>query len=195
MGFGRGILRVVIPTFVLLVAVGTIRAQVPAPSTICVTGVIDGTAADGTAIQTVLNIMLAVPAGQDRQAATAAALKAAGARAPGPGDIPLVRQPFVLDGLSWPRFFDKSKLNNFVTQFYNPAGDPTGGQALTPILNAEAMWSAVRGSMFRYTYGGQTTTGGSFLDGDTTISWVALSNPFALAITTTWFRRDTFDST
>src|SRR5215470_11405666 len=82
--------------------VGRVSAQAPAPQIVCMTGVIDGTASDGTPIQTVLDMLLAVPAGQDVQAATNAALTAAGARAPGPGDIPLVRQPFVLEGIDWP---------------------------------------------------------------------------------------------
>lgn len=193
MRFGRGIVHVAMLSAALLV-VGRVRAQSPAPQVVCVTGVIDGTLADGTPTQAVLDILLAVPAGQDEQTATAAALKAAGARAPGPGDIPLVRQPFVLDGLSWPQFFDKSKLNNVVPQFYDPTGDPTGGQALTPILNAEATWSAVRGSSFRYAYGGQGSTGPPYLDGDTTISWS--SNPLlggdGVGVTITTFRRDTF---
>ncbi len=164
MGCGRRIVYTV-ALIGALAAVEKVRAQALPPRAICVTGVIDG---PGT--QTVLDIFVAVPAGQDEQAATAAALKTAGARDPGPFDMPLVRQPFVVAGYMWPQFFDKSKLNNLVTQLYNPAGDPTGGKAVAPILNAEATWSAVRGSRFRYTYGGQTTSGDAY-DRVNTIFW------------------------
>ena len=186
MCFGRCVVYVAILSATL--GVVRVRAQAPAPSVVCVTGVIDGTARDGTAIQTVLDMLLVVPAGQDQQTATAAALQAAGARAPGLFDIPLARQPFVANGYLWPQLFDKSKLNNLVTQLYNPAADPTGGQALAPFLKAQATWSAVRGSSFRYAYGGQTTLGVA-VDGINTISW---SPPVfggdVLGITTTIYR-------
>ncbi len=104
-----------------------------------------------------------------------------------------MRQPFVLDGLSWPQFFDKSKLNNLVTQVYNPAGDPTGGNALAPILNAQATWSAVRGSSFHYAYGGQTTlTWPRPFDRVNTIGWspTPVFGADALGVTISTFRVD-----
>lgn len=166
---GRGVVYFAVLS-AALVLVGRGRAQATPPRTLCVTGVIDGKASDGTPTQTVLDIFLALSPGQDEQTATGAALEAAGARVPGPLDIPLSRQPFTVFGATWPQFFDKSKLNNFVTQVYNPAADPTGGGAAAAILNAQATWNAVRGSSFRYAYGGQTTPGAA-ADGVNTISW------------------------
>ncbi len=81
MRLGLGVVHVAMMSATLLV-VGRVSAQTPAPQVVCVTGVIDGTASDGTPIQTVLDMLLAVPVGQDVQAATNAALTAAGARAP-----------------------------------------------------------------------------------------------------------------
>ena len=74
MRYGRGIVYIV-ALIGTLVVVERVRAQALPPRAICVTGVIDG---PGT--QTVLDMLVAVHAGQDEQAATAAALKAAGAR-------------------------------------------------------------------------------------------------------------------
>jgi hypothetical protein len=121
-----------------LLAAGKVSAQAPAPRVFSVTGVIDGTDPN---TKTVVDIVVAVPVGQDDQTAANAALKAVGARAPEPRDFPLALQPFVLDGAEWPQFFDKNKRNNVVTFLYNPTGDPTGGGALAAIQNAEATWS------------------------------------------------------
>jgi len=149
-----------------------------------VIGVIDGPTPDTT---TVLDIVVAVPAGQDEQTAVDAALKAVGARAPEPRDFPLAFQPFVLNGITWPQFFDKNKRNNLVTFLYNPTGDPTGGAALASFQNAEATWSDVRGSSFNYAFGGQTTLGPAF-DRINTISWANQGIPCNIfGITTSTF--------
>jgi hypothetical protein len=67
-----------------------------------------------------------LPVGQDDQTAANATLKAVGARAPEePRDFPLALQPFVLDGVEWPQFFDKNKRNNVVTFLYNPRRRPS----------------------------------------------------------------------
>lgn len=186
MRWGCGLTGIVI-LVATLVAVGTIRAQTPVPRIVSVIGVIDG-----TGIKTVVDILLAVPAGEDEQAAAESAVKAAGAHVPELRDIPLAMQPFIVDGFTWPQFFDKSKRNNLVTQFYNPAGDPTGGAAVAAIRNAEATWNAVRGSSFRFAYGGETTAGHAF-DRINTISWAphGILGAHALAVTFSTFTIDT----
>ncbi|HJZ67140.1 MAG TPA: matrixin family metalloprotease, partial [Blastocatellia bacterium] len=176
------------PSIALAVIVGLlaaeeVSAQAPAPSIFSVTGVIDGT---DTNTKTVVDILVAVPAGQDQQTAVDAALKAAGARAPEPRDFPLALEPFVLNGFKWPQFFDKNKRNNVATLFYNPTGDPTGGAALAAAQNAMATWSDVRGSSFEYAFGGQTSVGRGF-DRINTISWANFGTCFILGTTTQTF--------
>ncbi len=119
----------------------------------------------------------------------ASALDEQGAQPANPRD--LLSSNFTTTGLVWPQFFDSNPSNNFVTQYYNPASDPTSGGE-TALLNSQATWSSVPTSSFAFQYGGQTTRcpslvrecpGPQFFDGKNDVAWLALSGCCTLGVT------------
>lgn len=102
-----------------------------------------------------LDILVNVPPGADSSAAGQRALAAVGASPPRSRRPPA--PDYSLTGQKWPQFFDRDPRNNYVLQFYNPAGDLSGGAAQAALLNAEATWSSVRTSSARFQFGGVTT--------------------------------------
>jgi hypothetical protein len=71
--------------------------------------------------------------------------------------------------LRWPQFLDHNR-NAVVTQYYNPAGDPTPGGAVQALQSTEHEWTNVQPATFALRYGGTTTLGPAF-DGINTVSW------------------------
>jgi hypothetical protein len=140
-----------------------------------------------------VDVLVAIPPGADPVAATDVALRSAHAvplnGSPAP-DFTFTCLPICL---RWPQFFDTDRrTNNFVHQLYNPTGDTTGG-GFDALLNAEATWSAVSTSTFRYDAAGTTTSSGSAYDGQNVVSWLNEwpFDPMALAITITFFETAT----
>ena len=71
-------------------------------------------------------------------------------------------------GLRWPQFFDRSRSNDAVVQFYNPTGEPeTGGDYGAAFLGGQRPWSEVESSTFRFASGGRDgrAVTGRFADG------------------------------
>jgi len=139
-----------------------------------------------------VEVLVAVPEGVDARAAAAQALHEQGAR---PADAKeLESAAFTTTGLMWDSFSDGSAGNDFVTQYYNPKGDPTGGAALSALLNTHATWTEVASSSFAFSYGGTTNRcpslvnecpGPQAYDDHNDVAWVKLSGCCTLAVT--WF--------
>lgn len=139
-----------------------------------------------------VEVIVAVPKGVDAHAATAQALREQGAH---PADHEeLESAGFTTTGLVWDQFADSSGANDFVTQYYNPKGDPTRGEGLTALRNTHAAWTDVPGSSFAFSYGGSTNrcpslvnecVGPQAFDGNNDVGWVKLSSCCTLAVT--WF--------
>jgi hypothetical protein len=68
-----------------------------------------------------------------------------------------VSPDFVAAGHLFPQFLDGTRRNDAVTQHYNPAGDPTSGEALAAVRRAQATWNRVKGTTFRFAIGAMTT--------------------------------------
>jgi hypothetical protein len=96
-------------------------------------------------------IILAAPNGSNATAVAAHLLSAIHA-SPKPSSNLFLAPQWV-----WPQFFDASSRNDQLTQYYNPAGDPTGGSGLNALQRSQATWSRVPGSSFRFALGGTTT--------------------------------------
>ena len=146
-------------TLAALLCAGTASAQVApmAISMITTEGVVNGK-------PVLIETIVAAPAGTDSQKLSAMAV--AEARKSGAE---------VNDGFStlfgvFPQFFDKTGKNNTVTVSYNPSGASVGGTqaALQAALDS---WSSVKGSTFRYTFGGLTTRQPAFGDGFNDVYW------------------------
>jgi Matrixin len=139
-----------------------------------------------------VEVLVAVPEGADAHAAAAQALREQGAR---PADREeLESAAFTMTGLVWDNFSDGNAANDFVTQNYNPKGDPTGGAALTALLNSHATWTDVPSSSFAFGYGGTSNRcpslvnecpGPQTYDDRNDVAWVKLSGCCTLAVT--WF--------
>jgi Matrixin len=139
-----------------------------------------------------VEVLVGVPEGANPHAAAAQALREQGAR---PADREeLQSAAFTTTGLVWDNFSDGSAANDFVTQYYNPKGDPTGGAALTALLNAHATWTDVPSSSFGFGYGGTTNRcpslvnecpGPQTYDDRNDVAWLKLSGCCTLAVT--WF--------
>ena len=68
----------------------------------------------------IVHVTVIVPAGESADAAVDRALKRIGAARLGSA-------AYVVNADPWAQFSDADPLNDFVTQHYNPGGDPTGG--------------------------------------------------------------------
>lgn len=139
-----------------------------------------------------VHITVVVPPGQDEGAVADAALRAQGARPADPRDLQSAR--FETTGLVWNQFSDTDPSNNFVTQNYNPADDPTGGNGETALTNSQATWTNVATSSFAFDYGGLTDRcpslvrecrGPQFFDGNNDVAWLELSGCCTLGVT--WY--------
>lgn len=135
-----------------------------------------------------VHLWVIVPPGTDRNQVAHDALGRQGAR-------PLDHSEFLTTGLRWNQFSDSKSNNDFVTQNYNPAGDPTeGGIGGAALLNTHATWSAVPSSSFAFSYGGTTNRcpslvlecgGSQSFDGKNDVAWVDLGGCCTLGIT--WY--------
>jgi len=139
-----------------------------------------------------VEVLVGVPEGASAQAAAAQALREQGAHPAVPRD--LESAGFTTTGLVWDAFGDGSAGNDFVAQYYNPRGDPTGGAALSALLNAQATWTEVPSTSFAFSYGGTTNRcpslvnecpGPQTYDNKNDVAWVKLSGCCTLAVT--WF--------
>lgn len=139
-----------------------------------------------------VEVLVAVPEGASAQAAAAQALREQGARPADRQD--LESAGFITTGLVWDQFGDGNGGNDFVVQNYNAKGDPTGGAALSALLNTHATWTDVPASSFAFSYGGTTNRcpslvnecpGPQSYDGKNDVGWMKLSGCCTLAVT--WF--------
>jgi hypothetical protein len=139
-----------------------------------------------------VDVWVLVLPGQDEPAVAEAALAAQGARPADPGDLGVAQ--FTTSGLLWDQFFDANPGNNYVTQYYNPVSDPTGGNGEAALTGSEATWSNVATSSFAFHYGGQTSRcpslvdecpGDQLFDGLNDVAWLALSGGTTLGVT--WY--------
>lgn len=133
--------------------------------------------ADGDLI---VDVVVRVPEGVPAEAATNAALAAQGAR---PADD-LQAAAFTTTGLVWDQFSDGNAGNNFVTQHYNPTGEPLDGEAA--LLNTHSVWSGVATSSFAFEYGGTTNrcpslvkecSGPQAYDGFNDVTFLSINGP------------------
>jgi len=139
-----------------------------------------------------VEVLVAVPDGASAQAAAAQALREQGARPADPQE--LESAGFTTTGLVWDEFSDGSAGNDFLMQYYNPKGDPTGGAVLGALLNTHATWTDVPTSSLAFSYGGTTNRcpslvnecpGPQTYDGKNDVGWLKLSGCCTLAVT--WF--------
>lgn len=133
-----------------------------------------------------IEMIVAAPAGTDSQQLSAMAI--AEARKLGAQ----VDDGFTTTVGVYPQFFDKTGKNNTVTVSYNPSGAPVAGTqaALQAALDS---WSSVKGSTFRYTFGGVTTRQPALGDGFNDVYWLPgtqdCNQGCVLGRTTTLFNR------
>jgi hypothetical protein len=97
----------------------------------------------------------------------------------------------------WDQFSDIAGDNDFVAQWYNPTGDPTGG-GLAALQNTHNTWNAVSSSSFAFSYEGTTTRcpslvnecpGAQVFDGLNDVAWLDLGrcSIFRCTLGVTWF--------
>lgn len=148
------------------------------PEVIAVSGIVPGK-------NLIVHVLLEVPPGADRNEAAYAALANQGARA-------FTAEEYSLTGLVWDQFSDSNSGNDFVSQRYNSANDPTGGNGLTALLNTHTTWNNVATSSFTFVYGGETEKcpslvqeckGRQTFDGKNDVAWLALRDPNTLGVT------------
>jgi len=142
--------------------------------------------------QVFVKVMVAVPDGVDAHATAAQALREQGARSATRQE--LESAGFTTSGLVWDTYSDGNAANDFVTQYYNPKGDPTGGAGLSALRNTHSAWTDVPTSSFAFSYGGTTNRcpslvnecpGPQTYDNKNDVGWVKLSGCCTLAVT--WF--------
>jgi len=148
------------------------------PEVIAVSGIVPGK-------DLIVHIWLVVPPGVDRNEAASAALANQGAR-------PFTADEFSTIDLKWDQFSDSDHNNNFVTQNYNPANDPTNGNGITALLNTHNSWTNVEHSIFEFVYGGVTDRcpslvvecpGFQTFDGKNDVAWLRLRGSTTLGVT------------
>ena len=135
----------------------------------------------------VVHIWVVLPPGADANQTALEALRSQGARPFLPGE-------FSTTGLVWDQFFDGSSGNDFVTQYYNPNGDPTNGAGQIALSNTHRTWTSVADSKFEFDPGGTTTRcpslvrecpGPQSYDGFNDVAWLPLSGCCTLGVT--WY--------
>lgn len=148
----------------------------------------------------IVEVVVAVRPGEDPKAAARAALRRA---------YPDVREieeaEFSTNGLVWDNFTDTDTGNDQVLVRYNPNGVPANLSGLnhrTVWVNAQATWSEVARSSFRYKDGGNTgkcpslvreCKGPQNFDGNNDVGWLDINDPSVLGVT--WYSTsiDEFD--
>lgn len=138
-----------------------------------------------------VDILAEVPPGLDSETVAARVLRDQGARPATPRD--LGSSAYVTSGLVWDQFFDANGSNDFVTQNYNPSGDPTGsGEGA--LLASQATWTNVASSSFAFQYGGQTgrcpslvkeCRGPQRYDDNNDVAWLSIGGCCTLGVT--WY--------
>ena len=132
-----------------------------------------------------MHVTVVVPQGHDPGVVADKALRAQRAR-------PFRSSDFSLSGLVWDQFGDGDETNDFVTQNYNPANDPTsGGQAA--LLASQVTWTAVSTSTFAFDDDGGTTDrcpslvkecdGPQSFDGHNDVAWLEIKDGNTLGVT------------
>jgi hypothetical protein len=133
----------------------------------------------------VVHVTVAVPPGFDENAIAENALRDQGAR-------PIQPAEFTVTGLRWDQFFNSTAGDDFVTQYYNPAGEPV--EAATSFSNAQNTWNNVGESKFTFSYAGTTSrcpslvqecAGPQAFDGFNDVGWAAISGCCTLGVT--WY--------
>ena len=134
----------------------------------------------------IVHVWVVVPSGLDGNEVALAALREQGAR-------PFQGDEFSPTGLVWDEFSDADPLNNFVTQNYNSADDPTGGAGELALMTTQDTWTAVSDSTFAFSY--DTTDrcpslvrecqGPQVFDGFNDVAWLELRGCCTLGVT--WF--------
>ena len=131
-----------------------------------------------------VHIWVLVPHGADKNEIVTQALAKHGAQ-------PFVSEKFTETGLYWDQFGDAALDNDFVTQHYNPANDPSGGGGLVALLNTHSTWNGVSSSSFVFEYGGETNRcpslldecpGDQFFDGYNDVAWYPLASSNVLGV-------------
>ena len=134
-----------------------------------------------------VHVTAVVPPGADANAVARSALGAQGAR-------PFDSTEFTTNGLVWDQFSDGSATNDFVTQYYNPNNDPTGGAGGTALTSGQSSWTNVVSSNFTFSYGGETgrcpslvreCPGPQKFDSKNDVGWVELAGCCTLGVT--WY--------
>ncbi|HCL25881.1 MAG TPA: proprotein convertase P [Dehalococcoidia bacterium] len=135
----------------------------------------------------VVHILALVPPGSSRSEVTNRVLAEQGARA-------ITKAEYSLTGLVWDQFGDGNPGNDFVTQYYNGADDPTSGNALAELLASQNTWNAVASSNFHLSDGGPTDPcpslvkeckGRQYYDGNNDVSWIKIRDANTLGVT--WY--------
>ncbi len=135
----------------------------------------------------VVHVWVVVPPGLNENEVALAALRGQGAR-------PFQSDEFTTTGLVWDEFSDGIAGNDFVTQNYNPADEPTGVAGGTALENTHTTWTNVSTSNFAFEYGGLTNRcpslvkecrGPQKFDGNNDVAWVALGGCCTLGVT--WY--------
>jgi hypothetical protein len=141
----------------------------------------------------IVHVTVAVPPGLSDDAVAHDALRGQGAR-------PFLSEEFTVNGLLWDAFFNANTADDQVRVFYNAAGAPVDAE--NSLLSAQAMWSAVSTSRFRFASGGPTDRcpslvrecpGEQIFDGLNDVGWISIGGCCTLAVT--WYSTsvDEFD--
>ena len=134
----------------------------------------------------IVDVVVTVQPGEDARAVALAALAEQGAR-------PFDSAEFSTTGLVWDQFSDADPGNNFVTQYYNPADDPSSAGE-TALTNTHSTWTGVTTSSFAFQYGGPTNRcpslvrecpGRQSYDGNNDVAWLELKGCCTLGVT--WY--------
>ena len=131
--------------------------------------------------EALVEVLVVVPAGSDADEAARAALREQGVRELGPRD--LQSAAYSLTGLKWDQFGDLNPDNNFVTQNYNPAREPSGAYAA--LTRSQDTWTGVTTSSFWLRNSGTTNRcpslvrecpGPQFFDSKNDVGWLRLAS-------------------
>ncbi len=134
----------------------------------------------------VVHIWLVIPPGANANQVALDALASQGARPFQPGE-------FTTSGLVWDQFSDSANYNDFVTQNYNGANDPTGGGGEPALRSAQDTWKNVSTSRFAFQYGStnrcpslvRECPGPQTFDGKNDVAWLQLGGCCTLGVT--WY--------
>ena len=132
-----------------------------------------------------VHIWVLVPHGVDKNEVVTQALAKYGAK-------PFVSEKFTESGLYWDQFGDDGdQNNNFVTQNYNPANNPSNDFNGIILQNTHLTWNNTA-SAFTFVYGGETNRcpslvkecqGRQFFDGFNDYAWLPLNQKNVLGVT------------